>query len=563
MTNGAVPASRISRTEAALWCAVAVAAAVLGMYALSGVRLGNDSYQYLSTTDNILAGRGIASSIVHFDVQYATGRLPAPQTTFPPGYPLLVAAVALALGEVERAALVVSLLAAGVAVFALVTAARALELGPATTRFVAFAFVTNAATLAFAVSALTEMLFTAITMTALVCLIAADRATTPARRIGWVAAGAVLCGVSYWVRYAGIFLVAAVVLLHLWRLVRRRTPRAWAECAVASTSGVFVVAGMLRNTWLTGSIRGGNEKIVDRDLVSVLERYATSAYHLVFGEATLATDLWRPGPLEATLVAAGAAAIAMIAWTSRGGVAVLPRTIRPSVGLLAIYGAVYVAGMLYLGTATVITVGPRMLYPMLPIGLLGAGLVLASAERAVRGGRVAGAFIACLVVLSATVAAVNVRSLVREDRDSRHDVVAARLAAPTADGRSLASRLGSEIARDTPVVAMDGQATAYVLRRPVLSLVSLDYSQHAWTEDRVREIAARFGADLILVYRDGDVARRLGAQSAFLAGLVRGAAPPWMTLVAENGAAALYRMTPDATSAATALRRPPPHPRRP
>ena len=53
-----------------------------------GVRLSNDAYQYLSIAENLRTRGKIATSIVHFDTERARGRLPAPETTFPPGYSL-------------------------------------------------------------------------------------------------------------------------------------------------------------------------------------------------------------------------------------------------------------------------------------------------------------------------------------------------------------------------------------------------------------------------------------------------------------------------------------------
>ena len=53
--------------------------------------LADDSYQYLNVADNFNHGRGIATSLVHFEMERSHGRMPAPLTTFPPVYPLSIA----------------------------------------------------------------------------------------------------------------------------------------------------------------------------------------------------------------------------------------------------------------------------------------------------------------------------------------------------------------------------------------------------------------------------------------------------------------------------------------
>ena len=61
------------------------------------VALSNDGAQYLSAIRNFLAGNGVSTSTLYYDVQLGSPT-PAPLLTWPPGFPLLAAAVS-ALGS--------------------------------------------------------------------------------------------------------------------------------------------------------------------------------------------------------------------------------------------------------------------------------------------------------------------------------------------------------------------------------------------------------------------------------------------------------------------------------
>jgi hypothetical protein len=90
---------------------VTVLAANLAMVAqYSPDRLANDAAQYVSEARQILAGRGLATDIAYYDEHHLLGRFPVPQTVFPPGYPLAIAAVAASGVPILASAFVVALL---------------------------------------------------------------------------------------------------------------------------------------------------------------------------------------------------------------------------------------------------------------------------------------------------------------------------------------------------------------------------------------------------------------------------------------------------------------------
>jgi len=74
-------------------------AAVVGVLTLlaSSDYFSNDAAQYWSVISNLLEGRGLKTSAVYYEVQAAHG-MPAHQTVWPPGLPLLAAGLAWSTG---------------------------------------------------------------------------------------------------------------------------------------------------------------------------------------------------------------------------------------------------------------------------------------------------------------------------------------------------------------------------------------------------------------------------------------------------------------------------------
>src|SRR6185369_8802954 len=100
----------IGRREVLFWCALAVALLMANVLRTGGPGFMNDSYQYLSTAENINAGHGLSTSIVNFDVERRSHKVPAPLTTFPPGYAVAIAQVNRTGLDPERAGLLFSML---------------------------------------------------------------------------------------------------------------------------------------------------------------------------------------------------------------------------------------------------------------------------------------------------------------------------------------------------------------------------------------------------------------------------------------------------------------------
>lgn len=545
ITSGPASLSR-ARLGTLLWCVLAAVVVLGHLRVTQGPRLENDSYEYLSVADDFLAGLPAYTSIVHFDPELSFGRVPAPLTTFPPGYPAAVGAVA----AVTRLPTLWSAFAVSLAAFLLLVpvcayASRLLGIGVPMAQLLLVWLIGNSWASVYATGVLTESLFTLTSVAAIVLLVAAmeeSAATTRAAALA-VAAG-LLVGVSYWIRYAGVFLFAATLSFTLVRLVLSRDGSSRRAALSVAVAAALIAAGFVRNELLVGTWKGGNTKVVHHALTAVLHQFALWNYHLFLGGIASA----RFGIAVALVCAGAATAVAAVTVGRRPGTGAwsLRRIILAPPTLLLWYLIVYGAGMIYLGTSSVISFDTRMFYPVLPVMLL----LTAWAWQALLAGLPAGsarpvAAYSGLAVATLAYLLVNGRSYFTPMPVSADRIVARELGPERPSDTSLRSWLESHVTPDDTMVANRGQASAYVLQRKTIALVSSEYSDRRWDERSVRGLMRTHDANFIVVY-SGDGGDDVLRESSFLQSLARLAAPKWLELVAHNRDAAVFRLVPGA-----------------
>jgi hypothetical protein len=123
-----------------------------------------------------------------------------------------------------------------------------------------------------------------------------------------------------------------------------------------------------------------------------------------------------------------------------------------------------------------------------------------------------------------------------------HRLIETRLGQLGTDGRPIREWIDANMPADAVVLATDGQGTSYALRRKTVSLVSAEQSMTKWGQVEVKAAMEIFGASFLIVY-PGAAPRFAPEQreSAFLAALLRGEGPCWLSLVAENPNVKIFR----------------------
>jgi hypothetical protein len=546
--DAATPAGRGGDVKAVLfWMAVGAAFLGIDLVVTGGLRRFNDDFQYLSVADNLVRGKGAATSILYFDEHYISGTLPAPQTVFPCGYSLAVAAVHLLGVPLFPAGVIVSVLSFLAMIPLLWWGCRLMHVGPVATHGVLFLVVANSLVWRFALSASSEALFSLLLLLAATLMMQAELAGANAllgRRRSIFLAG-LATGLSFLVRYAGSFVAAGGCCYYLGRALLKRTRQHFADLLWYVAPVLAVSAWIfLRNWMLTGSLKGGNIKRFDHPLGELLQQVQVSWIHLFVGEDVDKSDLANPLLLSVVVLVGLGMALAVLAYLLGNRTAVVANLRRGPVVPCVFLVVFYMTGMLYAGKTTAISLfEPRMFSPLLPLVLLLLGSVFPCGSLAWPPFRLAGS--ALLLVAGALYAASHVVSTARaHDIADFTDVVRA-LSEPGSDGQPLGEWVQRHVPVEATLIASNGQGCGGILQRNTIALANLHYSEQPWSEARLRDVSTRYGARFLFLFPHSRDTQCILKDSPFLKQVLDGAGPTWLALVAGNSHCRIYALQPD------------------
>jgi hypothetical protein len=529
--------------EIVIWCTLAVLCVAGRLLITHGPLLRNDSYQYLTASENFLAGQPAYTSIVYFDSERSAGRIPAPLTTFPTGFSLATSVVAATGLPLEYSALVVSSLALVLLIPVVVYAARSLAIGTYLTRTMLIWLIGNSWVSVYGSAVTAESLFTLTSITAITLLITAmiREHAAPPRWWSFIL-GSLLVGLSYWVRYAGLFLFLSTVAFFAIRFFISRDKTSCKATLTLGLAAAIIGAGFLRNEQLVGDWKGGNGKEVHHSVITVFHDFLVSAHHLLLGGMSSARFGWFESLLVSGSLTTGIAIAVRrrkrgtdngrVPWTERLG---------PSTLLLS-YVAVYCAGMIYAGITSVISFDTRMFYPILPLALLLLARSLEIGKPARHGPSAARtAFLAGLSAATIGYLCINARNYFVRPDPAPHELVARELKNLASPGLTMRSWISINIPTNEVIIANQGQASGYVLHRKTLALVSRQYSDQFWDDAAIHSLMRTYDAHFLILY-SGDAEDDVLHDSPFLSALAHNSSPPrWLVLAARSHAVAVFR----------------------
>jgi hypothetical protein len=481
----------------------------------------NDGYQYLDAASNLARGAGLCTRVAIFDEQ-VTGRMPVPFTHFAPGYPLLAAALSRTGLPLETAAWLISALGFLATIWLIWDVGLALGASLPVLAAVALLWISNSMALRFASAVATEDAFTAALM-ALAALMLRD--LRAAGRRPWLlpAIGAAV-GVSYWLRYAGIFLVPVAAVYIVWRWRRNRATLPWAAAGLLA-AGLLIVPIQVRNIVYTGSWRGGFTSGAGHKLSLVLGEAVKSFYHLVFGAGVpVRLDIW--------IVAFGLSLLLLcfLSIRQRRTAWKFPSGALPWIGLLV---AAYLGGILLTALTSISMELMRYFMPVYPLLLAcfaGAVSPLAVGKR-----------YAAVAIMVLAVVVIQGRSLAIVPTPPRHVIVREILRQRTPDGITVEQWLRNRLAPQDVLVAVSGQALHYVLQRPVVAVIYPEYSNRPVDAAAFHSLMALYGARYLLVFPGADpIFAPEQNLIPFLRSLAAGDSPPWLSPAIRDPSVAIY-----------------------
>jgi hypothetical protein len=503
----------------ALFLLLGVLALWLSFRWQGGPVIGNDSYQYMDAASHIAAGKCVCAEIAHFDEQIAAGRMPIPFTHFPPGYPMLVAAVSFAGVSMETAGYIVSAAGFLLTIWLIWDLALVLGAKPVAVAALCLLWIVHADVLLFAAAVGTESIFTA-TFIGIGVLMAREMREEGRHPVLLLLLGAT-AGVAYWLRYAGLFVVPVAALYIVWRAWRSPRTRVYAGAALLM-EGTLVAALQVRNIVLSGSWKGGFNGGAASGLRTVLTEMFKATYHVVFGDRVVArADVW-------TAVFVVSLVVACSFWRrGKWGPRYVPVFFWISILVMAYVGGVVTAALTSIASAFA-----RYLLPVYPVTLAAAAALFS-----IPGTR---RQLLAVVALAMSVVAVQGRSLAVRPALPPHLVAAAALRQPLQSG-SIGQWLLDRVPPSETIVSVNGQAVHYLLTRPVVSINHPEYSSRNLDDAGVHALMKQFSARYLLVF-PGESSFDTSAQDSipFFHDLVSGSVPDWLKPAASTPNATIF-----------------------
>lgn len=489
--------------------------------------VANDGYQYLDAAANLVSGQCFCTGVAMFDEQVAYGRLPVPFTHFAPGYPLLVAGASLAGVKAETAGYLLSALGFLAVLWLIWDVGTNLGGRPWVVALFSLLWVAHAAALYYAAVVGTETIFAAL-MLAVAALIARDIRSSDSPRPALTTAIGILAGLSYWMRYPGLFLVAGAgvyLIVRAWRSPRSRRGALGGLLAAA----VLVASIQIRNAIDTGSWRGAFNNPGTHTLAGVTADTARSFLHYVVGSRLpLRFDVWTP-----ILALSFLAALLFVvqAWRHRRAQtqgAWVPLAWTVFIGLT------YVGGVFAAAVSTIAGDLPRYYFPSYPLFLTCAAVLFSAAAVGFRSLAIV-LFVASTLIVQGRDFSVPVAQpdwiLTRSYLDEPEPQT----------GMPMIDWLRNRLMPGETLLAVEGQAVHYLIERPVIAVVPARDTARRKDDVGFHDLMRQRRTRYLLVFPGAPPDRVLEQTSyAFMNSLASGDAPPWLRLAARTRDAAVY-----------------------
>ena len=500
------------------------------------IRVFSDTAHYMSTARMIRDGNGIQSELVYYDEQAISGNIPAPQTVFPPGYPVATAVVSRVTGmSVHRVGRVICLAsyAAIAPLIFLLAIGLGLRPGIAATCAAIWWGMLSGWVHVWCYSS--DMPFMVLTLLSLLFYLKSAEKMMPLIVAGIAAALAVT------VRYTGVFLgiTYGVVLLHRYRseLSGLRVGAFLRSAVVLIGPAVLTTVGLfVRNQSYVGKWSGGNNYSVHRTYSDVVKMFVYSIGQVI---GFSINDL-RSGHANDVLFVLSCVALA-------GGVVVLcvrhvmSKHIREGqaaevrYSAILLYVPISLLLLIYLHKTRSSGIASRLMLPTFPLILLGGGLVYQKLSEIGRLFQRLALIVFAMLLASAGIGQAEfIASYRTHARPSA--AVSNAMTVEVADGITLRHFLNVHCDSDNSLLSSMPQLTHLFVERPTVGLPIGFYNteQLPWTVERVHSRVNRFRVRYVLLVVPPDGSKH---SAEFFSRVQNGEVPEWLKVVHEEAGA--------------------------
>jgi hypothetical protein len=548
MTSKTVAAFSVDAAPVGL-LAVAIVAVAFVMIASFDLGLINtDTIQLISAARHLIAGDGLSTNIVYYDVQHQFEQLPTPMTVWPPGFPWLLAA-ALALGAPAAATAFAICLTSHIATSLLLyVGLRRLAISSWIASLAAIAWLVHPMALTMVIECYTEPFFVCTTLASCFALSEAMRSAPYSTR--WLLVAGVCAALAILTRYSGVLWPAAA---GMWLAIAALRTSSWRPFMAAIVFGsiplLTTAALFARNFQLSGRMSGGQfEYGGAATLAEALHTFYWNSA-LLLGDVVTVNKF----VLGVTIAALGVAFVATI----RGERSADPTTAN-LLGLATAKLAVLGAFLLMSSIVSWIGFGDyRYWLPGIPFALLVLGFMAQQALANLDRTKSRAAFWSGAVALTASAAVVTsmMIEVARQWPLARahptvqiiHDGLAAQLP----DGRLVSDAL----TKSAPILAHLEQRVAFVTDRSVVGLPDARFTPRAWTTEAAAHVVKAYGITQVLFFPPAfNRADEVNSNLEFFDALLAGHVPRWLRPIYVSDRVQLYAVLPlqlDATGEPT------------
>ena len=222
--------------------------------------INNDGAQYLSTIDQLLKGNGLRTTTIYYEVQAQFG-IPALQTVWPPGLPLLGAFISSFTGiSAIKSVALINAIAHGLTTYILYRLIKHLLDGDSLSALViSLAYLFYSPALIYTLQMLSEPVFTLCLVASTMLLQLGIISQSNKDQILKFTLASLLVGISCLFRYLGIAFIAGLFMAALAQLISNRITADSAKKAAALTlpALTIIISLLTHNYLLTGHLTGG------------------------------------------------------------------------------------------------------------------------------------------------------------------------------------------------------------------------------------------------------------------------------------------------------------------
>jgi hypothetical protein len=496
----------------------------------------NDAAQYWSTINNLLQGRGVRTSAVYYEVQAATG-MPALQTVWPPGLPLLAAFVSGVTGlGAERAVGVLNIGAHVLSSLLIYWMVARLRGSRGVALVLGLAHLLYPPILGHALAGVSEPL-------SLLATVAAAAAVTKAFEAGddadarWLAAAAVAIGAGCWIRYQVVFQVVplGLVCLATWWRRETRVGLAVRTAFVLSPAVLAFGALLVRNWIISGTATGANTAARGNTVAELAFQAKWALLSFLGGGAGLFDRV------AIIILAASGSACLWLAWRHGAAWQVRASALNAVVGAYALVGAA-------LTTLIIVAMATRSTFYTLEGRYFHGALVLAAlglvaiwprrlwwhqsnaARLAARGAAAAGVALLALQL-------VGWAGYLR--RGGETVTIRRALETPYLN-RTVGDALRDRGSFASPIMSNQSQLLHLVLGVPTFGVPERRLTRNVWKPDEIVAAARKFGVEHIVIFKKMPLGSTDG--STDYVWQMGGTPPADLVRALENDVIALYRI---------------------